>query len=96
MKPTPTYHWIAFNACAECGADRGCRCMTVDDEPAEHPCPGRERLLGRQMPDRMCKYGHAVVGKNILHKGKYEQCRECHNRHARESKARAATKPVDP
>lgn len=93
-----TYHWIAFAACAECGADRGCRCMTVDDEPAEHPCAGRERTRGKEMMDKVCKHGHIVRGKNILHKGKYALCRECHNRHSRETaaRARAATKPADP
>ena len=89
MKPAPTYHWIAFAPCAECGVDRGERCMDQDDEPAEHPCLGRSRTPGRGMIDKTCKFGHLVVGNNILHRGKYEHCRECHNRHSREQYERA-------
>jgi adenine-specific DNA methylase len=39
--PTPVYRWIQMARCDECGAAAGERCMTLDDEKAEHPCDGR-------------------------------------------------------
>jgi hypothetical protein len=92
MTPTtPVYRWIQMAKCEECGAAAGERCMTLDDERADHPCEGRKRHTAVRVGD-LCPRGHRVVGANVLTRGKYQECRECHNEHARQSMARRRAK----
>jgi hypothetical protein len=98
MTPTaPVYRWMSFAACEECGVGAGERCMTPNDEKAQHPCQGRKRRTGAMRVGGACKRGHLVRGTNVLMRGRYEECRECHNRQAAESMARrrAETKEGD-